>query len=382
MNDQPILPGATLGVFGGGQLGRMFTLAARRMGYRVHVLTPEQDSPTGQTADEEIVAAYTDMEAVGQFARGVRVVTFEFENVASEPLDKIAHHVPVRPSSHVLHISQHRLREKTFLSENGFPVTPFHEINSFAQLEQFAREFDCKCVLKTASFGYDGKGQTKINSPEDLAPAWKKLGEGVQGILEKWVEFDREISVIVARGVSGETEVFPVAENLHRHHILDMSIVPARIPEAVSARAKQIALGIAEAIGLVGVLAVEMFLTHGKEVIVNELAPRPHNSGHYSFDACVTSQFEQQLRAVCALPLGSTALLSPCVMVNILGDVWHHGEPDFAAVLQDPDLKLHLYGKSEPKPGRKMGHFVCFGSTVQEALDRAQTAKKILGIPQ
>lgn len=378
--DEQILPGATLGVFGGGQLGRMFTIAARRMGYRVHVLTPEQDSPTGQTADHEVVASFTDLNAVEQFARGVRVVTFEFENVASSPLESIEKYVPVRPSSFVLHTAQHRLREKDFLSINGFPTTPYHEINSLSELEQFARAFDYAGVLKTASFGYDGKGQTKIRSLEDLQGAWKNLGQGVQGILEKWVEFDCEISVIVARGVAGDIEVFPVVENQHYNHILDTSIIPARVPEQIAYEATQIALGVAEKIGLVGVMAVEMFVTRQGTVLINELAPRPHNSGHFSFDACITSQFEQQLRAACALPLGSSKLLRPCVMVNILGDIWRQGSPAFDQVLADPELKLHLYGKSEPRAGRKMGHFVCFGETVEEALERAQRAKKILKI--
>jgi len=379
MSSQPILPGSTLGVFGGGQLGRMFTIAARRMGYRVHVLTPEQDSPTGQTADKEIVADYADINEVEQFARGVEVVTFEFENVSSASLEKIENHVPVRPSSFVLRTTQHRLREKDFLKINHFPTTCYHEINSKEELQKFAQEFSYRCVLKTASFGYDGKGQTRIKSENELDMAWSNIG-GMQGILEEWVEFDREISVIVARGVHGDTEVFPVVENEHYNHILDTSIVPARISSEISRKARQIALGIASEIGLVGVLAVEMFVTRSGEVLVNELAPRPHNSGHFSFDACVTSQFEQQLRAVCGLPLGSSKLLRPCVMVNILGDIWKHGQPAFDEILKDEDLKLHLYGKSEPRVGRKMGHFVCFGDTVEIALQKAQQAKRILRI--
>ncbi len=379
MTNQPILPGAVLGVFGGGQLGRMFTIAARRMGYRVHVLTPEQDSPTGQTADVEVVAPYDELRAVEQFAREVEVVTFEFENVDSATLMEIEKRVPVRPSSHVLHTTQHRLREKDFLSSNGFPVTPYRAIDSFEQLEQFAREFGFDAILKTAAFGYDGKGQTRIKSEADVPVAWSQL-KGAKGILEKRVDFDREISVIVARNTAGQIALFPLAENQHHNHILDTTVVPARVSEETGAQARQIALGIAEKIGLTGVLAVELFVTSQGDVLVNELAPRPHNSGHFSFDACVTSQFEQQLRAVCGLPLGSCHLLRPCVMVNILGDIWKNGVPDFASLLEDESLKLHLYGKSEPRPGRKMGHFVCFGDSAGEALEKAQRAKKILGI--
>ncbi|MDX2225895.1 MAG: 5-(carboxyamino)imidazole ribonucleotide synthase [Verrucomicrobiae bacterium] len=377
--ENPILPGATLGVFGGGQLGRMFTIAARRMGYRVHVLTPETDSPTGQTADVEVVAEYNDLPSVEQFARNVSVVTFEFENVASAPLERIEKHVPVRPSSFVLHTTQHRLREKNFLLSHGIPTTPFHAIGSRGDLDRALGEFEHRAVLKTASFGYDGKGQTRIQSPQDADRAWGNLN-GAEGILEKWVPFEREISVIVARGLDGQILTFPVVENEHRHHILDTSIVPARVTPQNAAEAVRLAERIAEKIGLVGVLAVEMFLCADGRVLVNELAPRPHNSGHFSFDACVTSQFEQQLRSVCGLPLGSTELLSPCVMVNILGDVWKDGPPDWKSLLQIEDLKLHLYGKSDPRAGRKMGHFTVFGNTVEEALAKAQKGKQILGI--
>ena len=372
-----ILPGATLGVMGSGQLGRMFAIAARRMGYRVHTFSPDSDTPTGQVADIETVAAYDDEAAVREFAKSVAVLTFEFENVPSQTIEWAAAHCPVRPSGKVLHICQHRLREKEFLAGAGIPVAPFRKIESAVQLAEAAAEIGLPGVLKTAAFGYDGKGQRKLKAGDDLAEAWRPF-EGHSAVLEKFIAFEREISVIVARGLDGSMTTWPVCENVHANHILDVTLCPARLPAAVTDRACDIARSIALALELVGVLAVEMFLMNDGSIVVNELAPRPHNSGHFSFDASVTSQFEQQVRAVCGLPLGSTESLRPAAMANLLGDVWTNGEPDWAAAAAFSSVKIHLYGKSAPKPGRKMGHLTAFGATVEEAAATVRAARAAL----
>lgn len=372
-----ILPGATLGVMGSGQLGRMFAIAARRMGYRVHTFSPEYDTPTGQVADKEVTASYDDEAAVREFARGIAVLTFEFENVPSRTVEWAAAHCPVRPAGSVLHICQHRLREKEFLAGAGVPVAPFRKVQSAAELIAAAASIGLPGVLKTAAFGYDGKGQRKLAPGDDLVAAWAPF-EGAPAVLEGFITFEREISVMVARGVDGVVTTWPVFENDHANHILDITYCPARIPEAVASRARELAIEVARALDLVGVLAVEMFLKAGGEIVINELAPRPHNSGHLTFDACITSQFEQQVRAVCGLPLGSTELLRPAAMANLLGDVWAGGEPDWAALLGLPDVKLHLYGKAAAKPGRKMGHLTAFGATVEEAAALARKARSVL----
>ena len=372
-----ILPGATLGVMGSGQLGRMFAIAARRMGYRVHTFSPDSDTPTGQVADVETSASYEDEAAVREFARSVSVLTFEFENVPSRTVEWAAAHCPVRPSGKVLHICQHRLREKEFLAGAGIPVAPFRKIESAAQLTAAAAEIGLPGVLKTAAFGYDGKGQRKLRSGDDLSEAWKPF-EGQPAVLEKFITFEREISVIVARGLDGSMTTWPVCENEHANHILDVTLCPARVPESVSDRAAELARSIAIALDLVGVLAVEMFLMADGGIVVNELAPRPHNSGHFSFDASVTSQFEQQVRAACGLPLGSTESLRPSAMANLLGDEWADGEPDWAAAAAFPDVKIHLYGKAAAKPGRKMGHLTAFGATVEEAAATVRAARAAL----
>lgn len=376
----PILPGATLGVMGSGQLGRMFAIAARKLGYRVHTFSPEYDTPTGQVADKEVTASYDDEAAVREFARGIAVLTFEFENVPSRTVEWAAAHCPVRPAGHVLHICQHRLREKEFLSGAGVPVAPFRKVESAAQLIAAAEEIGLPGVVKTAAFGYDGKGQRKLTvgmSPAELEAAWQPF-EGAPAVLEKFITFEREISVMVARGTDGQVVTWPVFENEHANHILDITYCPARIPSAVAERARELAIAVAQALNLAGVLAVEMFLQANGEIIINELAPRPHNSGHLTFDACVTSQFEQQVRAVCGLPLGSTELLRPAAMANLLGDVWSGGEPDWAALLAYPDVKLHLYGKAAAKPGRKMGHLTALASTAEVAAILAREARTAL----
>jgi 5-(carboxyamino)imidazole ribonucleotide synthase len=375
-----ILPGATLGVMGSGQLGRMFAIAARRMGYRVHTFSPEYDTPTGQVADLEKTASYDDEAAVREFAQGIAVLTFEFENVPSRTVEWAAAHCPVRPSGQVLHICQHRLREKEFLTAAGLPVAPFRRVESAAQLAAATAEVGLPGVLKTAAFGYDGKGQRKLAPGDDLAAAWAPF-EGAPAVLEKFITFEREISVLVARGLDGAMTTWPVFENEHANHILDVTLCPARIPEPVAARARALGEAVAQALELVGVLAVEMFLQADHTIVINELAPRPHNSGHLTFDACVTSQFEQQVRAVCGLPLGSTALLAPAAMANLLGDAWSGGEPNWTAALRQPEMKLHLYGKAAPKPGRKMGHLTATGADVAQAAAAVRAARTALATP-
>lgn len=371
------LPGSTVGVMGGGQLGRMFAIAARRMGYRVHTFSPDEDTPTGQLADREVAARYDDAEAVRDFARGIDVLTFEFENVPTQTIEWAAEFCEVRPSANVLHICQHRLREKQFLAGAGLPLPHFAPVTNAAELADALHHIGMPSVLKTAAFGYDGKGQRKIGRREDPVKIWEEFGGG-HAVLEQFVDFEKEVSVIVARGVDGRMAAYPVCENIHRHHILDVTIVPAAIPAEVDTRARTLAGEVAEKLDLVGLLAVEMFLLRDGSLLINELAPRPHNSGHFSFDASITSQFEQQLRAVCGLPLGSTELLRPAAMVNLLGDLWAEGEPDWAAVAALPEVKIHLYGKAGPRPGRKMGHLVAFGPTGEEAARRAEAARGVL----
>ncbi len=372
-----ITPGATIGVLGSGQLGRMFAIAARRLGYRVHTLSPDQDSPTGQVADVEVTAAYDDLDAVRAFARGIAVATFEFENVPSPTVDALASIVPVRPSGHALHVSQHRAREKQFLVATGIPVAPFAVIDTDSDLDAALVAIGCPAILKTASFGYDGKGQVRIERPDEAAAAWAAIGRG-QAVLEGLVQFEREVSVVVARDVSGRCADYGVIENAHRHHILDVSLSPARVAPAVAHEATRMARRIAEALDLVGVLCAEMFVTEAGHLVVNELAPRPHNSGHLTIDAHVSCQFEQQVRAVCGLPLGSTASFGPAAMANLLGDVWDAGEPCWTAALEDPRIKLHLYGKTAPRAGRKMGHLTAVADSVGAAEALVRRARETL----
>lgn len=377
MADAPILPGSTVGVLGSGQLGRMFTIAARRMGYRVITFSPDTDTPTGQVADEEIVAAYEDLDRVRDFARRVDVVTFEFENVPAATAAAAAEHAPVRPGGQVLHITQHRLREKTFLATNGFPVVPFRRVDSAEALAGAMREIGPAGVLKTAGFGYDGKGQVKLNADTDLPAAWNTL-KTQEAVLEAFIDFEREVSVVAARGADGSFAHWGVVENQHRNHILDLTIAPADLPPAVQEEAVRIARDVLEALKVVGVLCVEFFLQRDGRLLINELAPRPHNSGHFTFDASETSQFEQQLRAVCGLPLGRTTLLRPAAMANLLGDLWADGEPNWAAALARPGVKLHLYGKASARPGRKMGHLTAMADTPEAAARAAIEARQAL----
>ena len=372
-----VLPGSIVGVLGSGQLGRMFAIAARRMGYRVHTYSPDADTPTGQVADLEIQGAYEDLDAVEAFAKNVKVVTFEFENVPFATTVAAEKHAPVRPAGSVLHTSQQRLREKGFLRNAGLPVANFFAVRTLADLEAGIGRVGLPCVLKTASFGYDGKGQSKIETIEQAADAWKSIA-GHEAIVEAWVDFEKEVSVVAARGMDGSFAHWGVIENDHHHHILDISTAPAIVTPAVEKRAIELARTVLEQLQVVGVLCIEMFLTRRGELLINELAPRPHNSGHLTFDASVTSQFEQQLRAVCGLPLGSTELLHPAAMANLLGDLWSEGEPDWAAALAIPDVKLHLYGKIEPRRGRKMGHLTALAASSAEARDKVLEARRRL----
>lgn len=379
-----ILPGSTIGVLGGGQLGRMFAIAARKMGYRVHTFSPDRDTPTGQVADVEIVAPYEDLDAVRAFAGQVAAVTFEFENVPAATAAAATEFAPVRPSGAVLHVTQNRLREKGFLAERGFPVAPFAPVRSRADLAAALVSIGCPAVLKTAGWGYDGKGQAVIREAEGAPAAWDALGlaagaeTGAEAILEAFVDFSLELSVVAARGEEGAFASWGAFENHHARHILDLTVAPARVPAEVAARAVELAREILEALDVVGVLCVELFLTRDGRLLVNELAPRPHNSGHLTFDAAATSQFEQQLRAVCGLPLGSTELYRPAAMANLLGDLWAAGEPDWAAALSFPEVKLHLYGKVEARPGRKMGHLTALGGTADEAAELVLAARSAL----
>ncbi len=377
LHSPAILPGSAVGVLGSGQLGRMFAIAARRMGYRVHTLSPDDDTPTGQVADVEIKAAYDDLDAIRSFATGVKVVTFEFENVPAACAEAAAERALVRPAGTVLHITQNRLREKTFLRDSGFPITLFAVVRSLADLHSALAALGTPAVLKTAGWGYDGKGQIKIATPQDARSAWETINTD-EAVLEAFVDFDCEVSVIAARGFDGSYCDWGLIRNDHRNHILDVSTCPSGIDAQIEKEATQIARGIVETLGVVGVLCIEFFLTARGKLIVNELAPRPHNSGHLTFDAHVTSQFEQQLRAICGLPLGSTRLLRPAVMVNLLGDLWAGGEPDWQAALRHPDVKLHLYGKPTPRPGRKMGHLTAIADSSLQARALALSARAAL----
>jgi 5-(carboxyamino)imidazole ribonucleotide synthase len=377
MTIEPILPGSTIGVLGSGQLGRMFTMAARRLGYRVHVLSPDTGTPTGQVADVEIVAPYDDLEAIAAFARGVDVVTFEFENVPAETTDAASAIVPVRPSGMVLHVSQQRAREKGYLADKGFPVTPFAWLWRPEDLAGALAAVGLPAVLKTASFGYDGRGQVLVETGEAALDAWRAM-DFTEAVLERFIRFDKEVSVIAARGLEGWVVTYPAIENTHVNHILDTSVLPAGIPATIDARAREIARGILEALDVIGVLCVEFFVTTGGELLVNELAPRPHNSGHLTIDACMTSQFEQQLRAICGLPPGSVDQFRPAAMVNLLGDLWSAGEPDWMAACLLPHVRLHLYGKSDARPGRKMGHITALAPSADEALTMALRARSVL----
>lgn len=377
MNDplvRPIHPPSLIGVFGGGQLGRMFAQAAKRLGYRVAVYTPETDSPASQIADQTVVGAYEDEARVRAFAESVAAATIEFENIPSRTLEVAAEHTPVQPRASVLYTTQHRLREKQFLSQHGFPVTAHRVVRSLPDLQSAAEGLGFPFILKTSGFGYDGKGQRRVEESTPLTEAW--LGQG-EWVAEKMVAFHGEFSVIGVRHPSGEYRDWGPIDNAHRHHILDLSSVPSTLPPALAAQAKGITRAVIEKLQAFGVICVEFFHTESGEILVNEIAPRTHNSGHLTIEGAVTSQFENQVRALCGLPLGDTAMPQPTAMANLLGDLWFQSgsrkEPQWQRV-QAGEF-LHLYGKREAKPGRKMGHLTTHGPSAEAAKARAAEAR-------
>ena len=367
----PVLaPGATIGILGGGQLGRMLALAAARIGFKCHVFAPTPDSPAFDVVHRVTHADYADTQALDRFAADVDVVTYEFENVPAETATFLAARVPVLPDPKVLATTQDRLAEKNFVAGLGIRTAPYAAAGAPSELAAALDRIGRPAVLKTRRFGYDGKGQATINNGTDLAAAWSEVG-GQPCIVEAFVPFAREVSVVAERGRDGAVECFDVSENEHRAHILKISRVPADLPETTAHAAQRIAEAIADSFAYVGVLAVEMFVVGG-ELLVNELAPRPHNSGHWTLDASATSQFEQQIRAVCGVGLGRTTMTEPSIaMVNLLGDLWANGTPDWSVVLDEPRAKLHLYGKSPARRGRKMGHLTVTSQVATEAVERA-----------
>ncbi len=374
-----IPPGKTIGVLGGGQLGRMLAQAATRLGYRVHIYEPQANCPAGAVAHREVNASYDDLAALTAFARECAVVTYEFENVPAAPLRAIEGLTQLHPHWSVLETCQNRSREKNWLKQNGFSHAQFAEVAAGGDVAAGLRSVGLPCVVKTADFGYDGKGQVRVRDEAGIAAAAAAF-TGQACVIEQWIDFACEVSVVMARSAKAAIRVFPLVENIHTNHILDFSIVPARVAPEVTAAAEKMARLIAEKIGLVGVMGVELFVTRDGRVLVNELAPRTHNSGHYTIDGCAVSQFEQQVRAICGLPLCDPRLLSPIVMVNILGDAWAKGEPKWDVLLAEPAARLHLYGKAEPRPGRKMGHFTVTARDADMALGFAQKIKaRLLG---
>lgn len=382
-----------LGLLGGGQLGRMFTMAAQSMGYRVTVLDPANESPSGSIAERHLRADYLDSGALNELASTCAAVTTEFENVPAEALRLLAEHCVVSPAAKSVAIAQNRIFEKNFLAANGFGVAPYAVIQNSLdsanvdgprnpevvlpqkQPQLFPGLFPG--ILKVSRFGYDGKGQKRVNNTAELDYALSGMN-GEPCVLEKLLPLESEVSVVVSRGFDNEVATFPVAENQHRNGILDVSIVPARVSPAIVQNARDIAIRVVEKLDYRGVLCVEFFVLADGRLLVNEIAPRPHNSGHYSIDACVTSQFEQQVRVLCGLPLGSTAMHGPAVMVNLLGDLWQRGEPEWEQVLRHPNVKLHLYGKLEARPGRKMGHYTVLSDAAETALQLALEIKQAL----
>ena len=371
-----ITPPAMIGILGGGQLGRYFVIAARTMGYRTTVLEPDPHSPAGKVADVHLVAAYDDPAALEQLAATCAVVTTEFENAPAAAMEELSRHVPVRPSASALATTQDRIAEKQFLVDIGVGIAPYMVVASEADVAS-ADDFTFPAILKTARMGYDGKGQVRCTSHAELADAWEQLGRALC-VLEQRLNLTRELSVVLARGLNGRTACYPVSQSQHVHGILDVSYTPANLPGTGHADAAELCTYIAEELEFVGVMAVEMFVV-GNDVLVNELAPRPHNSGHYTLDACLTSQFEQQVRAICGLALGETKLVVPGVaMVNLLGELWAGGEPKWEKALVHASAHLHLYGKAEARPGRKMGHLTVTTGTAMGATSLARRLRKQL----
>ena len=372
-----ILPDATLGVLGGGQLGRMFTLAAHAMGYRVAVLDPDPHSPAGMLADQHITADYRDHAALQMLGDECAAVTTEFENVPAESLDFLARHCPVRPGAAAVRIAQDRIAEKSFVRDHDLATAPFVAVYEAGDLEQGFSQLAPPMRLKTARLGYDGKGQMEVDTLDEALAAFERLGNQ-PCVLEEQVELACEVSVILARGLDGETAIYPVGENRHVGGILDTTLVPARIRQETADEAVDMAARLADSLGYCGVMAVEFFVTRQGELLINEIAPRPHNSGHYTLDASLTSQFEQQVRCLCGLPPGDSLLLSPAVMVNLLGDLWADHPPRWERLFRQPQAKLHLYGKHHARPGRKMGHFNVLAPELGQAIEIAERIRSEL----
>ena len=377
--DHVILPPAMLGMLGGGQLGRFFVIAAHEMGYKVTVLDPDSNSPAGKIADVHICAAFDDASALLKMANSCAAITTEFENVPADSLSLLAEIKPVRPSAYSVAIAQHRVSEKNFLKHAGLPVAPFAVINEVADLPDDGSEI-YPAILKVARFGYDGKGQARVSNQQEALAAFTAF-EHEECVLEKMLKLDYEVSVVLARDAQGNVATFPTAENSHLNGILDVSIAPARGRDAISHQAQKLAIMVAEKLAYTGVLGVEFFVCDGT-LLVNEMAPRPHNSGHYTLDACVTNQFEQQVRVLTGLPLGSAKQHSSAVMVNLLGDIWPAQDvaPDWQLALANPQLKMHLYGKQAARPGRKMGHYTVLGASRDEAIKQAMQVRADLNI--
>ncbi len=372
-----ILPGGTIGIIGGGQLGRMLALEGRRMGYRVGVLDPDPEGPAAQVADFCVQGALDNLEAARSLVARSDVITLDTEHVPAGILEQLEGMKPVRPGASVLRVVQDRLEQRRFLEALGVPQPRTAGFSDAPTLRAAAAAVGIPCIVKTRRFGYDGKGQARLGGLGDLDDAWSALG-GAPALVESFVDFEKEISVLLARGLDGDLRFYPVAENTHRRHVLHTSRVPARISAELEAEAKRLSARIASALGLVGMMAVELFVTREGGLLVNEIAPRTHNSGHYSFGACVTSQFEQHLRAICGLPLGDPSLLRPAVMLNLLGDLWRPGPPDWHAVLSRPAARLHLYGKKLPTPGRKMGHILVLDEEGQDLDEQAAVLAAVL----
>ncbi|WP_334108409.1 5-(carboxyamino)imidazole ribonucleotide synthase [Methylobacillus sp.] len=373
-----ILPPAVLGMLGGGQLGRFFVIAAHEMGYKVAVLDPDRNSPAGKIADVHLCAAYDDEAALRSMAEQCAAITTEFENVPAATLQFLAQSRTVRPAATAVAIAQNRVAEKNFFRDSGLPVAPYVVIEQAADIPG-ADSGLYPAILKVARFGYDGKGQARVATAEEARAAFEKFGAEIC-VLERMLKLDYEVSLVLARDADGNVAAFPVAENAHLNGILDISIAPARGDAAIREQARAMAIEVAQKLNYIGVLGVEFFVSEGK-LLVNEMAPRPHNSGHYTIDACVTNQFEQQVRALAGLPLGDARQHSLAVMVNLLGDIWKNGEaPAWQLAFTEPGLKMHLYGKHEARPGRKMGHFTVIGEESGQVLEDALKVRKALGV--
>lgn len=373
-----LLPGTTLGMLGGGQLGRMFTVAARTMGYNVIVLDPDPDSPAGELATDHVCADYQDAAALAHLAKTCDAISTEFENIPAATLETLATRCVVRPGARAVAITQDRINEKVFLRDAGFPTARFAVVRDASEIDAAVAAVGTPALLKVSRFGYDGKGQARVGDRGEAHAAWQTMNCGAC-VLEALLPLDTEISVVLARGADGAVATYPVGENTHRNGILDVTCVPAQVDTSICAAAEAMAKDIAARLDYVGVMAVEFFVSGGR-LLVNEIAPRPHNSGHYTLDACVTDQFEQQVRTLCGLPLGDTRLLSPVVMVNLLGDSWRNGHaPPWQVLLDHPNIKLHLYGKRSARPRRKMGHFNVLAATLDEAKKLATDVRRALG---